>query len=154
MKRILAAVICLLMLAALPVIGCADVDLSGMTYDELVALKDKINLAIWNSDEWQEVEVPQGVWEVGADIPAGKWTIKPRESADTKVVVGDELKDGGTDVNVNAWERITSASNKYFEPNSDVTEWTIELENGDYVKIESGYAIFSPYSGKPTLGFK
>lgn len=154
MKRILSAVICLLMLATLPVIGCADVDLSGMTYDELVALKDKINLAIWNSDEWQEVEVPQGVWEVGADIPAGKWTIKPRESADTKVVLGDKLEDGGTDVNTKAWARIRSESYRSFDPNSDITEWTIELENGYYVKIESGYAIFTPYSGKPSLGFK
>jgi len=26
-----------------------------MTYDELVSLKDKINLALWNSAEWQDV---------------------------------------------------------------------------------------------------
>ena len=30
-------------------------------------LKSKINLAIWNSREWQEVSVPRGVYQVGVD---------------------------------------------------------------------------------------
>ena len=30
----------------------AEIDLSGMGYEELVALKDRINLAIWKSEEW------------------------------------------------------------------------------------------------------
>ena len=60
-------------------ISCAyseSIDLSGLSYDELVALKDRIDLAIWNSQEWQEVEVPQGLYVVGKDIPSGTWTKK------------------------------------------------------------------------------
>ncbi len=53
-----------------------EVDLSGMSYEELVVLKDRINLAMWECDEWQEVTVPEGVWTVGEDIPAGHWTIR------------------------------------------------------------------------------
>lgn len=52
------------------------VDLSGLSFDELVALRDQINLAIWNSQEWQEVTVPAGIWQVGKDIPAGHWSIR------------------------------------------------------------------------------
>ena len=66
-------------LAALLICSAAaadPVDLSGMSYDELVALRDQINLAIWNSQEWQEVTVPEGIWIVGEDIPAGHWSIR------------------------------------------------------------------------------
>ena len=45
----------------LPVFSLADLpDLSGLSYDELVQLRDQINLAIWNSEEWEEVSVPSG----------------------------------------------------------------------------------------------
>ena len=53
--------VCILMMLSISTVVFADIDLSGMNYDELVALKDQINRAIWNSDDWQEVEVPQGV---------------------------------------------------------------------------------------------
>ena len=43
MKKFLALV-SLLSLLAVPVL--AEVDLSGMSYDELVALKDQLNLAM------------------------------------------------------------------------------------------------------------
>ena len=57
------------------------IDLDTITYDEAVALKDQLNLAIWNSAEWQEVTVPQGIYEVGVDIPAGHWTIVAAKGA-------------------------------------------------------------------------
>ena len=68
---------CLLfVLVFLPLVSLADLpDLSGLSFDELVLLRDQLNLAIWNSKEWQEVKVPIGVWKIGDDIPVGKWTI-------------------------------------------------------------------------------
>ena len=84
MKRILALILTMSALAAIPLSAHAEekkIDLSGLTYNELVELKDQINLAIWECDEWQEVEVPQGIWKVGEDIPAGHWTIRGRTSA-------------------------------------------------------------------------
>lgn len=154
MKRILTCALSLIMLLALSPVCHADVDLSGMSYDELVALKDQINLAIWNSDEWQEVEVPQGVWSVGEDIPAGKWTIKALPGADTYIKVGVEVKDGGTDVNAKTTQRIRDEGYSYYDSKSDITSWTFEFAEGQYVKVDNGPAVFTPYSGKPTLGFK
>ena len=72
MKRTLCIILAFVLVLTLAPAAFADVDLSGMSFDELVALKDQINLALWNSADWQEVTVPQGVWQVGADIPAGK----------------------------------------------------------------------------------
>lgn len=154
MKKVITICITIVLIFALVPAAFAEVDLSSMSYDELVALKDQINLAIWNSAEWQEVEVPQGVWEVGADIPAGKWTILPGASGNTYVKIGTEIKDGGTDVRSKASETIRNEKYNYFDAASDLTSWTYDFKNGEYVKIDDGPAIFTPYAGKPSLGFK
>lgn len=152
MKRVFSLILCISVFVFCA-IAYADVDLSGMSFDELVALKDKINLAIWNSEEWQEVTVPQGVWEVGADIPAGKWTIKANEGGICTVTVGTELKDGGSSVKLGYFEIIYSKSS-FMYSDGDLLEFTTELHDGEYVQIESTSAIFTPFSDKQSLGFK
>lgn len=154
MKKALSFVICAVLILSLAVVGYADFDLSGMSYDELVALKDQINLAIWNSAEWQEVEVPQGVWAVGSDIPAGKWEIKALPGAETYIVYGTEVKNGGTDVSSKSHEHVIDPGYTKYEADKDVTSWVIDLDAGSYVQIKYGTAVFMPYSGKPALGFK
>lgn len=154
MRRILACALSLIMLLALSPVCYADVDLSGMSYDELVALKDKINRAIWDSEEWQEVEVPQGVWAVGEDIPAGKWTIKAIPGGNAYIKVGDTVKDGGTDVKANYTVDIYDPGHRGYKEGTSLTESTVDLVAGQYVSINYANAIFMPYAGKPTLGFK
>ncbi len=59
--KIILAVILLTAFVFNVCVGYAtDIDLSHMSFEDLVTLKDQINLAIWNSKEWQEVTVPQG----------------------------------------------------------------------------------------------
>lgn len=154
MKKMISIIISFVMILSLPFIGYAEIDLSGMSFDELVALKDQINLAIWNSEEWQEVEVPQGVWEVGSDIPVGKWEIKALPNSNTYIKVGKEVRDGGTDVKSKTSEEIRDPGYRHYDANKDVTSWVIELEDGDYLQVDFGPAVFMPYSGKPSLGFK
>lgn len=63
MKKIFAL---LLALFLLPAFSLADIpDISGLSYDELVQLNNQINLAMWNSEEWQEVTVPPGTYQIG-----------------------------------------------------------------------------------------
>ncbi len=154
MKKIIALVLVLLSLAS---VSFAELDLSGMTYDELVALKDQINLAIWNSNEWQEVEVPQGVYVIGEDIPAGKWTIKAADQVDASVYWGDAINDAGTaitfDGDLYEYESLYSVNHRYYEK-GDTVEVTWDLKEGQYFIVEDGIALFTPYSGKPSLGFK
>ncbi|MBO7251285.1 MAG: hypothetical protein J6V25_01535 [Oscillospiraceae bacterium] len=135
------------------------IDLSDMTYNELVALKDQINLAIWNSQEWQEVTVPQGVWKVGEDIPAGHWTvICAPEWRCTCLFWGQVLADSGQSI---VYEGRYSISPKIYNPNhkqykigDGVTEYSFEARNGEYIDVQYGSCIFMPYAGKPSLGFK
>ena len=155
MKRILLVVLVMLL-----VIGGAmaeGIDLSGMSFDELVALKEQINLAIWNSQEWQEVEVPKGVWTVGEDIPAGTWTIKAADGLTAYVNWGDKLNETGTDVtfggSIYESDYLYSVNYRYYEK-GNTTEVTWELQEGQYFVVSDGIALFTPYTGKPGLGFK
>ena len=154
MRKVITICITLALVLSLAPAAFADVDLSGMTFDELVALRDQIDLAIWNSQEWQEVEVPQGVWQVGADIPAGKWTIKPVAAGQTYVTIGNELKDAGTNVKYKNGQLLRAEDWYAYNPSSDVPSWNVELTDGQYLQFTFGPAVFTPYAGKPSLGFK
>lgn len=134
--------------------SAADIDLSKMSYNELVELRNKINLAMWSSDDWQEVTVPQGVWEVGKDIPEGKWAIVAEKGAYVSVTLGNEVVDGGTKVKLKSASWIYDEGNSSYDKTRHVTSWTIDVKDGDYLEISSGKAIFTPDQGKPSLDFK
>lgn len=131
------------------------IDLSGMSFDQLVALRDQLNLAIWNSQEWQEVTVPAGIWIVGEDIPAGHWTIRPLPNSYILVTYFDKLDEFGKGVGA-GWRgwggNLTSRDENditYGEPR----EVDLVMEEGMYFKCSQS-VIFTPYAGKPDLGFK
>lgn len=149
--------ICIMIALLIPVAAFAEVDLSGMSYDELVALKDQISLAIWESEEWQEVEVPAGVYTVGEDIPAGQWTIKAANGISVTIEWGDELDESGValswDGKIMEYEYLQSETSRYYEK-GDKTEITWDIKDGQYILVDDGIAVFMPYAGKPSLGFK
>lgn len=146
-------------------IDVSKIDLSELSFDELVELKDRINLAIWESEEWEEVTVPQGRWIVGEDIPAGKWTIKCSDinlsayaMKETWVQWGFEKNDGSIDTysrNGGGSEEIYQPDHKDYKDGQN-TEITVELEEGMSVEVITfcAPAVFSPYSGKPSLQFR
>lgn len=133
-----------------------ETDLSSMNYQELVALKDQINLAIWNSQEWQRVEAPHGVWVVGEDIPAGKWTISVDSDKKARVDWGDKLDPSGWGFE---WGTIWMiqflyGENEEYNSGKYPSSITWDLREGHYIIVQEGTVYFTPYSGKPSLGFK
>lgn len=156
MKKLL---VCLLVLTLLVPSALAEsFDLSSMSFDELVALRERVNLAMWQSDDWQEVTVPQGLWKVGEDIPAGHWTISAADGAFTSVEYGDVLTKGVDGISykssVYVSTYLTSPSRSTFNENTDRAVVDIDMKDGFYVVILGGSAVFTPYTGKPDLGFK
>ena len=154
MKKLLALILILVC-----VTSCAaaeSIDLSGLSFDELVALKERINLAIWECQEWQEVTVPQGLYVVGEDIPEGTWTIKAATDHFTAISFGDTLAENGIEVayskNYGSGAAYSKDSRIYRE--SDPLEFTFTAKKGDYVLVDYAPALFTPYTGKPDLGFK
>lgn len=134
-------------------------DIRELSYNELVALKNQINLAMWECDEWQEVTVPQGVWVVGEDIPAGHWTVKCADGwRCVDVKWGEYLNESGESI---SWRGRCSMINYVYNPNSPgfdpykhSTEYSFEVREGEYIVIYEGSCVFTPYAGKPDLGFK
>lgn len=136
------------------------VDLSGMSFDELVALRDQLNIAIWNSQEWQEVTVPAGIWEIGVDIPAGYWTVTP-DNVYASFWYGDKLNDAKTDVGM-GWDYNTGIAVTLDGRKKKDGTWknpeerhqiSIDMKEGMFIK-NTYSVIFTPYAGKPDLGFK
>ena len=154
MKKLFTLILAVCM--ALSVAAADSIDLSGMSFDELVALKEQINLAIWNCQEWQEVTVPQGLYIVGEDIPEGTWTIKPATNHFTVIKFGDKLEPNGIEV---AYSKNYGSGEAYSKDSrvtnaSDPLEFTFTAKKGDYIQVDYAPALFTPYTGKPDLGFK
>lgn len=157
MKKLL--IVTLIAALLLPVFALADLpDISGLSYDELVQLKDKINLAMWNSQEWQEVTVPVGVWTVGEDIPLGHWSISLSPTASVKwaaIKYCDKLNEAGTD----AGNQFDCDIYDYLDVGSEDNDRypktiSIDLKPNTYIIISNSSVVFTPYTGKPSLGFK
>ena len=158
MQRFLSLLLCLLVVVS-PAWSIADLpDISSLSYDELVELKDSINLAIWNSQEWQEVTVPMGVWTVGEDIPVGHWSISLSPDTSSKwasITYCDLLDASGTDAgnrfscDIYAYLNVASPDNDNYPQIID-----IDCKPGTYIIIGHANVVFTPYSGKPDLGFK
>lgn len=158
MKKLIT--ILLILSIIIPTLAFADIpDISGLSYDELIQLKNQINLAIWNSQKWQEVTVPVGVWQIGVDIPEGHWGIKLAiEDQLTLIVYTDRLNEYGKDVAYGWRGWHGSICNKKHKDGSlrmpEYPEETdIDMKAGMFLIIETPVVLF-PYTGKPDLGFK
>ena len=158
MKKVAVLIISLVFI--IPSVSVADLpDISGLSYEELVQLRDQINLAMWNSQEWQEVTVPVGVWEIGKDIPEGHWSIKPAyEDAIIHLVYTDRLDEYGKDITY-GWKgwHGTICNKKHKDGSLRMPEYPedadLDMKAGMYIIIESP-VMFTPYQGKPALDFK
>lgn len=154
MKKIISMFLVLLM--AFPAFA-EDIDLSGLSYAELVALKDRINLAMWECDEWQEVDVPEGLWVIGEDIPVGHWSITVPGKKSVTITYGNRLDGTGKQVSLNSsifYYKIVKGPQNYLFSDGMTNTIDLELEYGCYLELNGGSVIFTPYTGKPSLGFK
>ena len=135
----------LVILLVLMVCVCAyaeSIDLSGMSYDELLDLRQAVEMAIWNSDGWQEVEVPAGIYVIGEDIPEGRWTVKPNGSLSSITVYPDKSDYTDRTYDYIAMEMIQKDES-----------FNLEVNSGNCLEISGGALIFTPYVSAG-LGFK
>lgn len=127
-------------------------------YEDLVQLKEDINLAMWMSAKWQEVTVPQGTWKVGEDIPAGHWTVKCAEGASSaRVSWGEKLDKNNQDISFSGRYSMSNYvynKSRYPEKDNYQHEYSFQVKEGDYIQIENGSVVFMPYVGKPSFTFK
>lgn len=148
MKKVVA--ILLLFACMIPISALADIDLSDMSFDELVELKEKIDLAMWQSEEWKKVIVPQELWIIGINIPAGHWTIKAQDGERIKIQYGESVYNR---VQWEISEYVFSPTYEFYKEEYGPTQIDIEMEDGHYLKVDLGSAVFYPYYGKPSFEF-
>ena len=131
------------------------VDLSGMSFDDLVALRDQLNIAIWNSREWQEITVPAGIYQVGVDIPSDHWSsYVAKETNYIFITYFDPIDRAGLGPDYSGYvfqQQIASADLISYGV-SCAAFVDIDLQQNWYLKLD-GAAAFTPYAGKPDLGF-
>ena len=153
MKRTLLFVLLLILLSAS--VGYSETDLSHMSFDELVSLRDQLNLAIWNSKEWQKVEVPAGTYQIGKDIPSGHWTIIPYYDTLTTIFYFNLLDKYGKNpaIGWEGWSFMIADSSEYSDWDHYSHQCDAVLDDGMYLKI-SDRVYFTPYSGSPDFGFQ
>ena len=154
MKKLLVLVLALMLCAS----AVAEIDLSGLSFDELVELRDSALRAMWDCEEWQEVTVPQGVWKVGEDIPFGHWTITPAKNAAcefSKITYCKVLDETGRNPKLGkgflSIDLIYLPSKDYPGEQQSVD---LDLQYEGYLIIDLGDVIFVPYTGHADLGFK
>jgi len=155
MKRIL----CLLLLfVSLPVFALADYpDFSSYSLKELNAILIDLRLHQWKTEEWQEVLVPPGVYEIGVEIPAGHWSIRPDKGlGPCYAIYASGIKDQGHDVDLSAGEYIMecvcdSSSVYYSGEYKESTDF--EMEEGHFIRLDCAM-VFTPFIGKPGFSFR
>ena len=151
MKKAIALFLSLaLILTAATMAAAEGFDLSGLSWQELIDLKNQITLEQFNRDDWQEVEVPAGVWKVGEDIPAEKWVISCKSASYIMVVICEDLDATGMSHGKGNWEYffIYNPDHRNYSE-GDMTSYTITLTAGTYVIVDNGSATFTAPTGTP-----
>ena len=131
MKRIASFLLVLALL--IPCAALADFDLSGMTFDELAALRNAINAEMMERGYEKKVNVPAGTYTVGEDIPAGAYTI----STNAIVVMFYVIDPDGSYAEMHT-----------LMPAETIGKITVAA--GQSIQIAGGTVAFTPYVG---LGF-
>ena len=152
MKRYVSIAFAALLLVS---VAFAEIDLSSFTFDQLAALRDKIMMEMMARDDWQEVVVPAGTYQVGNQIPAGHWMIKPADGRYCILEVGDALEYNGKEIKFNSKGYyhviLVSETSRSYQDDQSFVDLT--LTDGMYICIEKSSVVFTPYSGQPDFGF-
>lgn len=136
-KRVIIAILCTLFLMCVPVHAAEAIDLSGMSFAELQELQAKVMQQLWTNEEWIEVEVPVGVYEVGDEIPAGKWMVSRSDNKYAYFRVANEYSNG----EVHSYTQTTNLE----------TPAKVILENGQYIEVSNHPVVFTTYT--PSFSF-
>ena len=152
MRKILLVVLAILLMT--PAFASAEtIDLDSMTWAQLKVLYGKVANELWSREETQEVEVPAGIYKIGTDIPAGKWSIYPHPNLYVSMTYGKELNSSGTSVSwlgSGDYKGFAGKNNwRYTEGEPD--NWTITLKAGYYIEFDGTVIFRTPKA--PTFKF-
>lgn len=151
MKKAVLGILVLVMLMVNACAFCDTFDLSGLSFEELAALRDRCQMEMMKSDKWQEVTVPEGIYQIGKDIPAGHWTISAPSKGMAMIYAGRKMaNDFMVDFEI-LFDLYGLKNGLYHE--GSTTSISLDLKDGQYLQIMLGSVIFTPYQGN-SFSFK
>ena len=141
MKKLVALAMVLLLALSFSY-GSAEVKFDdGIPLSQKQAILLTVLESMWQSDEWQRVEVPAGVYEVGVEIPEGEWTIS---NDDMFIVrIGPHLNETKTEIDYQGMK---------FGNLIDMDDYknglTANLIKGDYIYLSDAVVFTTPIKGQ------
>lgn len=131
MKKILCAVLTMMMFFSF---AFAEIDLKSMSTEDLQALYTKVVMELLSRTD-TSVELTQGIWVVGRDIPSGRYNLK----ADNVIVSVYKSEDSAID-------EVYSEMRSYYTLSSLIGSnevGNLTLREGEAVSIEIGNVKFT-----------
>ena len=131
MKKIICAILSMMMFFSL---AFAEVDLKSMGTADLQALYTKVVMELLSRTD-TSVELTQGIWVVGRDIPSGRYNLK----ADNVIVSVYKSEDSAID-------EVYSEMRSYYTLSSLIGSnevANLTLREGEAVSIEIGNVKFT-----------
>ena len=156
MKKLVCLVFAIAMLVPFALADDTGFDLSGLTFEQLAELRTACLYEMFQRDEWQEVTVPQGNYRVGVDIPAGRWVIRCSDTGRNSYLLarcdiswGTAMPEDGRIPVLEHKGEVQIYNPKNAKYNGEITEYVIDLAEGDWVAIHPQYnsVVFTPYTG-------
>jgi len=136
-KKIVLAILCVTLILIASSALATDFDPSSLSYDDLLALKLKVDAEVMSRPETKSVSVPIGVYEVGVHIPAGEYSLA-QDGGYASITVSKAA-------DFSEYENIVSTTSV-----EEVGIGRFVLEAGQFVKVEHYRILFSIFTG---LGF-
>lgn len=145
-KYVMLSVLCVLIMSVSSVYA-ADINLEGLSVEELVQLKDEINEKI--AELGGNNVIPSGNYLVGKDIRPGKFQLTITKDCKNSSIHDNE---GYMDLDVwptledyqqNNYKSKLSGAELYYDFSTDTpgTPFLVNLEEGNYLVIWNGSAI-------------
>lgn len=136
MKRLLCV---LLILCVLPVCVLSEsIDLSSISTDDLVSLRDRITNEI--NSRLHKITLNAGIYQVGVDIPEGRYVMRCGQSEYGFIVVAYDGKLNESETGIympcDFYGSIYETADE-----SHISEQGIKLIDGYYIEIKHGQVI-------------
>lgn len=154
MRKLLAALLLIVIMIFSSTYAATTfgIDLAGLSFDELLALRDQIMNELVTRAEWDNVLIPAGTYEIGVDIPEGKWTISAEPNGYFIVKIGNGINETYTDFSGDLIDyKLLTGKNSVFYDSSSTTSVTWNFSKGHFF-ISDGPTIWTK-AVRPAFNF-
>jgi len=131
--RSIAVIVLVALLGSFAFAESLGVDLTALSFEELLTLRQEIDQLLLASDAYSEFTLAQGTFTVGTDFPEGTYTMTSPVLAAVGIFNGDPHDDANLEV------MFTVTKKENIEK--------IELKDGQIVTISGSNVTVATYTG-------